>query len=185
VFFDTADPLVRQDTNGKRDVYEYDAATGRVSLISSGRASEDALFVEATPSGRDVFFVTSEQLVRAEIDGNFDLYDARVDGGIPAQNAALPAQCESDDCQGPAKAAPVFSLPSSKTFVGPGNRIESLPSSRTKASKRVRALTRAGKLRRALRACHAMHGGKRRVCERLARRRFGAKRGAASVARGR
>jgi len=170
VFFDTSDALVRSDTNGKRDVYEYDARTGRVALISSGRSSEDSLFVEATPSGSDVLFTTSERLVRSEIDGNFDLYDARVDGGIAAQNVAGAVSCESEDCQGPAKVAPVFSLPSSLTFSGNGNPASS---PRSALAGRVKGVSRALRLRRALHACRRKHGRGRVVCERLARRRFG------------
>src|SRR5207244_10407556 len=68
VFFDTPDPLVARDTNGKRDVYEYDTATGRVSLISTGRSSSDSLFVEASPGGNDVFFTTRQQLVGIDTD---------------------------------------------------------------------------------------------------------------------
>jgi len=184
LFFTTAEPLVRADTNGMKDVYEYDANTGKASLISSGRSAEDSIFLEATPDGSDVFFTTSEQLVRMEFDNNFDVYDARIDGGIPAQNVARPAQCEGDDCQGPAKTALVFSLPSSLTFEGRGN----MPSSALKRviASRSKRLTRTQKLRRALMKCRQEHGRKRRVCERRARRRFMAagRRTAASAARG-
>jgi Tol biopolymer transport system component len=177
VFFDTPDPLVRQDTNGKRDVYEYDARTGKLSLISSGRSSNDSLFVEATPDGSNVFFTTSEQLVKAEIDGNFDLYDAREKGGIPSQNVGPSATCESDDCQGPAKAAPVFSLPSSLTFQGQGN-----PAAGQIVSGRAKSPTRAARLKRALRTCRRMHGRQRRACERNVRKRFRAVKSSAQAA---
>lgn len=170
VFFDTPDPLVAADTNGKRDAYEYDAESGEVHLVSSGRSSADSFFIETDPSGNDVMFTTSEQLVRADIDGNWDLYDARVNGGIPAQNAAAAAPCESDDCQGPAKAAPAFSLPSSLTFAGPGDTAQA-PS--TKANRRrSKRVTSAQKLARALRACRRKRGRRRRRCEAVARRRY-------------
>ncbi len=184
VFFDTPDPLVRQDTNGKRDVYEYDARTGTVSLVSSGRSSDDSFFVEATPDGSDVFFTTSEQLVKADVDGNFDLYDARENGGIASQNVGPPAQCESDDCQGPAKAVVTFSLPSSVTFQGQGN-----PAAKRVVSARAKSPTKAERLKRALRACHKKHGKRRRACERSVRKRFrtvkSSVRAAATAARGR
>jgi len=169
LFFDTVDPLVRQDTNGKRDVYEYDTVTGKVSLISSGRAGQDSYFLTTTPSGNDVFFITAEQLVKADFDGSYDLYDARVEGGMPAQNMAPPALCGGDDCQGPAKSAPVFSLPSSLTFEGQGNPAQAAT---RLASHRAKGST-SGRLRRALKACRKK--GKRRLsCERAARRRSGA-----------
>jgi hypothetical protein len=166
VFFDTPDALVPEDTNGKRDVYEYDTGTGRVHLISSGRSHDDSFFVETTANGSDVMFTTSEPLVRSEIDGNWDMYDARIKGGIPAQNVAPPAQCESDDCQGPAKAAPAFSLPSSLTFSGAGNGLHA-----TSAVK-ARPLTRAQRRARALRACRRYSGRKRARCQARVRRRY-------------
>lgn len=121
VFFDTTDALVPRDTNHRRDVYEYDTATGEVHLISSGTCACDSEFVDASPDGKNVFFITQQQLVLADIDANADLYDARVGGGIEAQNVAPSAPCEGDDCQGPVGAPPVFSLPASATFSGLGN----------------------------------------------------------------
>jgi hypothetical protein len=98
VFFDTPDPLVARDTNGKRDVYEYDATTGHVSLISTGRSSSDSLFADASPSGNDVFFTTRQQLVGIDTDQATDLYDARVDGGIAAQSPAPIVACTGEAC---------------------------------------------------------------------------------------
>ena len=37
--------------------------------------------MNASSSGRDAFFLTREQLVKADGDGSYDMYDARVDGG--------------------------------------------------------------------------------------------------------
>jgi Tol biopolymer transport system component len=99
LFFDTPDPLVPRDTNGKRDVYEYDAATGQVSLISTGRSSSDSLFAEATPSGNDVFFTTRQSLVGIDNDAAVDLYDARVGGGIAAQNPPPIVPCTGEGCR--------------------------------------------------------------------------------------
>lgn len=98
VFFDTRDALVTRDTNGKRDVYEYDAATGKLSLISTGRSDSDSLFVEATPNGSDVFFTTRQQLVGIDSDQAVDLYDARIDGGIAAQNPSPIVACTGEAC---------------------------------------------------------------------------------------
>jgi hypothetical protein len=122
VFFDTGDALLPQDTNGQRDVYQYDTETGQLHLISGGACNCVSTFIDATPDGSDVFFVTSQDLVRTDNDTNSDVYDARLNGGIMSQNVAPPAPCESDDCQGPAKAPPAFSLPTSSTFAGAGNQ---------------------------------------------------------------
>ncbi|HEY2766965.1 MAG TPA: hypothetical protein VGI76_01835 [Solirubrobacteraceae bacterium] len=179
IFFDSSEPLVPEDTNGKRDVYEYDTSTGSVHLISSGTCNCGSHFVDASANGNDVFFVTAQRLVQADRDAAGDLYDARVDGGIPSQNVAPPSPCEGDDCQGPAKVAPSFSLPASAAFAGGGNAEPSKPS--TKVT--TRSLTRSQKLARALRACRKRHGARRAACEVLSRKRYGAKRSAARNSR--
>jgi hypothetical protein len=99
IFFDTPDPLVRGDTNGKRDVYEYDATTGKVSLISTGRSPSDSLFVEATPDGSDVLFTTRQSLVGIDTDQAADLYDARIGGGIVAQSRPVSVPCSGEGCR--------------------------------------------------------------------------------------
>lgn len=121
VFFDTGDPLVPQDVNGRYDVYEYDTVTGELYLLSDGRCGCDTTFVDATPDGSDVFFTTRQRLVAADRDTELDLYDVRVNGGIAVQNQAPAAACAGEECRGPAGSAPVFSVPSSATFVGEGN----------------------------------------------------------------
>jgi WD40 repeat protein len=121
VFFDTGDPLVSQDTNGTRDVYEFDTVAGEIHLLSDGACDCNATFTDATPDGSNVFFTTRQQLVRMDVDNNTDLYDVRVNGGIPAQNAVPPVPCDGEECRGPARGAPVFSTPSSASFAGAGN----------------------------------------------------------------
>lgn len=134
VFFDSYDSLVPQDTNGKMDVYEWEAvghgtcesssetysaaSGGCVSLISSGTSNEDSEFVDASETGSDVFFLTGQSLVKKD-PGSIDLYDAREDGGEPAE-APPPALCEANTCQSP-PAAPLVQTPASLTFVGQGN----------------------------------------------------------------
>ena len=78
VFFSSPGGLVPQDGNGVADVYEYDGQTKSLSLISSGKGSEPAMFADASASGDDVFFVTRQKLVRSDADDYVDLYDARV-----------------------------------------------------------------------------------------------------------
>ena len=179
VFFDTSDALVSHDTNARRDVYMYDALTGEVHLITSGTCACDAHFVDATPDGSDVFFVTRQRLVSADIDVSGDMYDARIDGGIAGQNQSPPAACAGEECQGPAPSAPAFSLPASATFAGVGNAppvTESVVKVRSKPSK-------ARKLARALRACRKKSVHKRARCEAKARRRYGAKQSAKHATR--
>jgi hypothetical protein len=121
VFFDTGDALVAQDTNGRRDVYEYDTSTGAVHLISGGTCNCDSLFVDASADGSNVFFTTNQRLVRVDTDSNADIYDARIEGGIASQSRPVALPCAGDACQNPGEMAPGFSEPASATFSGAGN----------------------------------------------------------------
>ena len=58
-----------------RDVYEYE--NGQPRLLSSGTSDSDSMFFDATPSGSDVFFATSEQLVPQDTDTAADLTRTR------------------------------------------------------------------------------------------------------------
>jgi hypothetical protein len=118
VFFETPDALVPGDTNGKRDVYEYEG--GRQFLISSGTGEADSVFLDASANGSDVFFATAQRLLPRDGDGSYDIYDARVDGGFP-EPAGAGAACEGEACAGAAAAAPAFSAASSLTSGGVGN----------------------------------------------------------------
>jgi hypothetical protein len=140
LFFDSRDSLVPQDTNGKEDVYEYEPTgvgdctqqsptfhqtlAGCLSLISSGTSKEESAFLDASESGNDVFFLTTAQLARTDIDSARDLYDARVAGGFP--EPLLPPKCEGDACQPPVP-APEDETPGSLTYHGPGNEHPTLP----------------------------------------------------------
>jgi hypothetical protein len=126
VFFSSAQPLVHEDVNGRVDVYEYDLASGALALISSGRDSADAWFLDASASGGDVFFVTREQLVGWDRDSAYDLYDARVGGGFPEPPPAA-TPCAGDACRGEAHAAPPLTSLASEGFVGEGNRRPAKP----------------------------------------------------------
>lgn len=148
VFFSTADALVPEDVNGVSDAYEYDANIGQVHLISSGTDTAPSYFVDATPSGHDVFFYTRERLVGWDVDQSYDLYDARVDGGFPDPPPAPPV-CAGDRCQGAATLAPSDVTPGSETFVGSGN-VVAVPPTRAKPRPKPRHCPR-GHVRRRVR----------------------------------
>lgn len=136
VFFDSYGPLVLGDTNGKEDVYQWEAqgsgsctaesssyvqaSGGCLSLLSSGQSPVDSEFLDASASGSDAFFTTSEGLVPQDA-GLIDVYDARVDGGFPVGSNA-PAVCEGEACQG-APVPPLDTTPASFAFNGPGNPV--------------------------------------------------------------
>ncbi len=134
VFFQTAAPLVPQVTNTNsppiwgpnhehqipqgQNVYEWE--NGVVYLISTGRSSLNSYFLDNSENGNDLFFATAEGLVPGDVDGAYDVYDARVPR--PGDNpppAAVP--CEGAVCQGPPSVQPPLAAPSSATFFGLGN----------------------------------------------------------------
>jgi hypothetical protein len=118
VFFSTTDALVPQDSNGKEDVYEWEGGTDH--LISSGSGNSGSYLIDASPSGKDVYFATRDQLVPADRDENVDIYDAREGGGFPL--APAPSPCEAEACRPPLSAAPAAPQLSSRVFNGPGNK---------------------------------------------------------------
>jgi hypothetical protein len=121
VFFHTRTALVPEDSNGRTDVYEYDVPTATVHLISSGKDSANSYFMDASPNGNDVFFVTRQRLVGWDVDQNYDLYDARIGGGLPDPAPAAPA-CSGDACQGTQGIRPNDLSSASSSFHGVGNQ---------------------------------------------------------------
>jgi hypothetical protein len=143
LFFNAADALVPQDTNGVMDVYEYESPQGEgmpasddcstsaptyspssggcVSLISSGTSAEESAFLDASESGDDIFFLTAAKLAPTDTDNALDIYDARVGGSSAAP--AKPVECSGDACQQPA-VPPNDATPGSLTFNGAGNVLE-------------------------------------------------------------
>jgi hypothetical protein len=190
LYFEAADALVARDSNGATDVYQWEEAGtggcevqdpeysaqngGCVSLVSSGQSSGEARFVDASPSGDDVFFTTAASLVGWDY-GLIDVYDARVDGGLPAP-PATPQECEGESCQSPPP-APEAAPGASLQYEGPGNvREAASPLARCdRTARRAKRLsTRAKALRRAARGSKAPAAKRRRM--RGARRSAGSAR---------
>jgi hypothetical protein len=120
-FFSTTEALLpRQDVNGVADTYEYDAESGTLSLLSSGRGSEPTEFADASASGDDVFLVTRQRLVAADQDAFTDLYDARVGPPAPDQPIAGTPPCDGEGCQPPLSAAPTDDPLGSLSLLGGG-----------------------------------------------------------------
>ena len=162
-FFESPDPLVGTDTNGEdgceeegtaqntfpscQDVYEWEAqgagsckedtqGGGCLYLLSSGKSPQASFLGDASASGNDVFLITSEAgLVRQDQDQLFDVFDARVGGGLASQNQVAPVPCESSEgCGGSTSSPPPFQSPSSATFQGPGNPKPACPKGKRKVS---------------------------------------------------
>jgi hypothetical protein len=119
VFYGRAD-LAEGAEAGKRNVYEYRDAGGPgnagVSLIAANMEGEEA-GLDAT--GADVFFKTVNHLVPSDVDTEWNLYDAREDGGFPASVA--PASCAGEGCQAAPSVSPPFGAPGSASASGGGN----------------------------------------------------------------
>jgi hypothetical protein len=172
VFFDTAQALVPEDVNGRVDVYEYDVASGRPFLISTGTSPDDSWFMDASLNGSDVFFTTRQQLVGWDVDQEYDVYDARIGGGFP-EPPLPPEPCGEGSCRGPLASTPsVLGAPASATLEGAGN----LTLEMTKPTIKAKPLTQAQTLSKALRTCKKRHPrsrASRERCERSARKRYG------------
>jgi streptogramin lyase len=130
VFFDTREALLPADTNDRRDVYEFEPdgvgscsnPSGCVFLISAGTGGLATWFIDASPSGNDVFMLEFQNLVRQDIQEEARvIYDVRVNGGIP-EPATQPPCTTADACRAaPAQRPSTFGAPASQTFSGAGN----------------------------------------------------------------
>lgn len=190
LLFDSHDPLVPQDVGGSWNVYEYEppgvgscstglstyseSAHGCQSLISSGTSSEPSLFLDASESGGDVFFLTEQKLLAEDDNSTPHVYDAHeCTSAVPCfpAPAVSPPPCESGEgCKSAPNAEPaVFAALPSSTFSGPGN---ATPPRRVDTTKRKHS-SEAQKRRRALKRCARRKTRKqRRRCQSEVRRRF-------------
>jgi DNA-binding beta-propeller fold protein YncE len=179
---------------GVENVYQYEPSgtfgcsnpRGCVALISSGKSERESAFLDATPSGSDVFFLTDAKLLPQDTDTSFDVYDARVcTAGSPCQSPPPPPPppCVStEECRSASPTQPSFEAPPSSVFSGPGNSLHAIESHGTLPNKTEKPLTNAQKLAKALKACrklpkktHAQRS-KRAKCEAQAKKKYGAKR---------
>ena len=217
LFFDDADAILanvstptrseqvegQQQQVGVENVYEYEpagggscsgASGGCVSLLSGGASPDESAFLEASPEGENVFFLTAQQLLPQDTDSAFDIYDARVcTPGSPCltQPPPAPQGCsEADACR--LASAPV-QIPGgeagSATYTGPGNLPAPPAKHEVKGTKTiVKPPTRVQELAKTLVACRHEHphfSKERKSCETLARKRYGpiAKKGARKAQR--
>jgi hypothetical protein len=193
VFFDSAEELLPADTNGRAgcpsesgfprctDVYELEPpGTGRcvdpagcLSLLSTGTGSLETFFIDASPSGNDVFIREFQKLLPGDTEeGAPSLYDVRVGGGFPEGS---PSSCATADA---CRAAPApqpggFGAPASQTFSGAGNLGPALPT-----KPKALTLTNAQRLAKALAACRKRfphNKRKRHACEKQAHNTYPAK----------
>jgi hypothetical protein len=152
-FFSSVDALVEEDTNGTYDAYEYDAVTGKISLISTGTSSSPSYLMEATDDGSEVFFLTTQRLSGWDQDGLYDLYVAKVGGGLP-EPRPVTAPCEGEACLPNAAPAPPSAATGSQA-AGPGNPPQ-------KCARGTRKVKHHGTIRCVKKHRHHKHGRKHR-----------------------
>jgi hypothetical protein len=126
---------------------------GCLSLLSTGKSANPSFFGDASASGDDAFLVTSERLVGQDQDQLFDVYDARIGGGLLSQSQPPPLICTGiEACLGSPPAPSVIESPGSAAFSGPGNvkAKPGCPKGKRKArvKGKVRCVPKKGKKRR-------------------------------------
>jgi hypothetical protein len=192
LYFNSPDDLVPAATNHQEDVYEYEPAGvgdcqspsgGCVSLLSGGSSERESAFIEATPDGSNVFFLTQAPLLPQDTDTAFDIYDARECSALslcltPHSSEEVPC-AEARTCRPSEPAQPAPGVANATgTLSASGNIVPQTPPAKhaVEARKATRPLTRAQKLTRALNHCrrrYAHSKRKRTACERSARKRYG------------
>lgn len=177
VLFSSAGALTVQaeaaQAAGAQSVYEYRSsgpmANGSVYLISDGRDAVNATPVGLDQAGVNVFFQTAESLLpQQDSDTQYDIYDAREDGGFPRPLGA--SACEGEACRGVSTAPPTLALPGSLSILPDGNLPPPQVASPVRASGKERAARRV--LARTLRHCRRLPRHRRHACEARARHRY-------------
>lgn len=199
LFFNSNDALVSQDVNGNWDVYQYEPpgvgscspssvtfserSGGCAGLISSGKSPEESVFMDASATGGEVFFLTAAKLSSKDFDTALDVYDAHECTVASPCLAPEPPPSEPCDTEASCRRAPspqpgIFGAGPSETFSGIVNvgPLASSPAATPKSSTTARRLARAlGSCRKTYKKSKKQQRRRRVVCERLARKRYGAK----------
>jgi len=124
IFFTMPDVLASGAEEGKANVYEWER--GNTYLLLKGeRLGEAELtkYLDSSASGNDVFLSSKARLVPQDFDSTSDVYDLRVDGGLPYTLPASPCEVLLDKCQGPPK-PPIIpeNGPVTEGYSGSGNQ---------------------------------------------------------------
>jgi hypothetical protein len=169
IFFASADDLVPAATNHQLDVYEWHQGT--ISLISSGTSAYADYLLGMSATASDVFVLTRDRLLPQDGNQNYDIYDARVDGGFPS--SAEPSPCASvEACRSAPATPPVALAPASVRLYGAGNVMPAAPEPGENPTA-PKPLTNAQKFAKALKACAKKPKKQRARCKALAKKKYG------------
>jgi NHL repeat len=173
LFFNSSDALVPHASDGRQNVYEYEE--GHVYAISNVAGGGESFFLDASPSGEDVFFGSANKLLPQDTGDNVVVWDARQNGGFPFPTAAPPCTT-AEACRAASPPTPsVFGTPPSATFSGPGNIAPPAPAVVKKVTKKTAAELKAEKLAKALKQCAKdKQKSKRAKCQKQAKQKYGA-----------
>jgi hypothetical protein len=128
LYFYSYDPLAPGAVEGDRNLYQWEH--GQVSLIAteplgvprSHGTPVASFFGGAGADGDDVYFATPQSLT-AGAPAGWNVYDARVDGGLP-EPAPSASPCDPTTegaCNPSVTDSPTVAAATTSTFTGPGN----------------------------------------------------------------
>jgi hypothetical protein len=140
-----------------KDVYEWEAqGTGSCTaarahdggclyLLSSGTSDKASFFLDASTDGSNAFLITRSPLVGQDGDQLYDVYDARVGGGLKSQNQTPPVPCENEGCKPKLSTPPQSQSAGTASFAGPPSPKPALHRKAKKAKKRAHKKQRHGR----------------------------------------
>jgi hypothetical protein len=114
--------IAKGESSCTQDSPDFSPTDGGCSFpISDVAGDHESFFLDASPSGNDVYIATEDRLLPSDTDELIDVYDVKVGGGFPV-TPAPPVCNNADSCKSPETPQPqVFGAPASATFAGPGN----------------------------------------------------------------
>ena len=203
LFFNSADALVPaaegavrkekvdgvETSVGVPNVYEFEpkgvgdctSENGCISLLSGGASTQESAFLDASIGGDNVFFLTAQPLAGTDHDAVADIYDARVcTAGSPCLTPPPPPPppCSGEACKGSVTSVPAAPGTPPTTQPGPGNigaktEVRGEESKKT-VTKTPPPLTRAQKLKKALKKCGKIKNKKKHAaCVKAAKKKYG------------